>query len=578
MSPRILLNNKLLIACLIGLACALLLPSLMYGVRESHDINFHLMLFQSYRDAFQAGILYPRWLPDQMHGLGSPGLLLYPPLPSAFFVLVDWLTFHMLIPARVLGLGAFLFSAGSALTFFLWAKKSVPTTVALATALFYATAPYHLNIDLYARGAIAEYAAFTWIPLIFLGIRESIYEASVKAYLILIGGICALLLTHLLTAMLIAPLAAVYLLVCLRSGEISAGLRSRRFVLVALISVLAAALAAFYYVPAITLLPHANPAGLYRDVATTNVFFALLTPGDRYKMKLLAVTCLYLVCLVYFLAEAIRKWCQSRAIDQPLTLSLMWLAAGLLSFALISGAFPAIFRPPSPYSQVQYAWRLLAVIEFSLASLLVSLYATISDPVSHQRLQRITGAGLLLVVVMQLIDIGVRFHKHPMFANPMQDIMEVKWRLAPIEYFPAGTKVGQKIDRTFAPFEKYATAETPAFIDEAKGRIVKAERSGGSFLIHSVSAEASPVTIQQFYFLGWKATDETGHDLPVFRTEDVPLVTYIAPPGDHTVKIERVQTEQEHWGNMISLAAFVGLVLMLVFVVQQRKRTDSKQV
>jgi hypothetical protein len=571
---RPLRSKQLPIIFFAAIACVLLSPNLLFGVRDAHDIQYHLMLFMSYRDAFQFGAPYPRWLPDQLHGLGSPALMFYPPLASAFFVLIDALTLHALAPERVLGAGAALLSAASAGSFFVWARRCGEVRVAAVAALFYATAPYHLNVDLYARGAMAEYAAFVWIPLIFLGIKITMDEGSAKGGALLIAGTSALLLTHLLTAMLIAPLALAYSVACLRPGpQAAGGSPARRFWLVALAATLGAALTALYYLPAVALLSEANAGGLYREVATTNIFFALRSLSDRFKLKLLAFACLYLACFIYLLAETIASRRRRQASGHATMLSLLWIGAGILCFALMSGVFPFVFRPPSPYAQVQFGWRLLVVMEFSLASLFVGAVSAAGDEARRRRMLKVALAVLLPLLALQLTDIAARFHKHAMFANPMQDAAEVKWRLSPIEYFPAGTKTGQPVDVAIRPFEHYATAATPAFVDAAKGRIVDARRAGARFTVRSVGSEPMPVMIQQFYFPGWKASDESGRELAVFRTEESRLATYIAPAGDHTVTVERSPTPQEHWGNMISLAALLGVALTIGVLTLRRKRS-----
>lgn len=565
-------NKRLTWAC-IALACFLLAPNLVYGVREAHDIKFHLGLFLSFRDAVELGTLYPRWLPDQLHGLGSPALMIYPPMAAAFFVLVDFLTLHALAPERVLGVGVLLLSLASAVTFYLWARTSASARLSLIAALFYATGPYHLNIDLYSRSAMAEYTAFVWIPLIFLGIRLTILAGNARGAALLAISTGALFLTHLLTAMLVAPLALAYAMVCLRA-ELMAGLRVQRFMLVAITAILGVGLAAFYFVPAVSLLPEANSAGLQRDVATTNIFFALRALSDRFQLKLIVTACAYLGFFLYLLAETWRNWRGQRAPAAATKLAVMWLVAGLLSFALMSGLFPFVFQRPSPYAQIQFGWRLLVVMEFALVSLFLCSVAGTLHAASRARLLKVGAIVLLAMGAGQCLDVVARFHNVAISANPLKDTEQVKWRLSSIEFFPVGTDPAQRVDLAIAPFEHYATASVPAFIASDKGRIVDATREGAQFTVHSIANEPTPVMIQQFYFPGWKAFDARGNEVPVFRDEASRLVSYVVPAGEHTVVMQRVPTRQERWGTMISLAALVLLALELGFL--RRRRPPCK--
>lgn len=562
-------NSKRLTWVYIGLVCFLLAPNLVHGVRESHDIRFHLMLFLSWRDAVDVGTLYPRWLPDQLHGLGSPALLIYPPLASAFFALVDFLTLHALSPGRVLGLGALLLSIASAVTFYPWARQHVSARVALIVALFYATAPYHLNIDLYERGAMAEYTAFVWIPLIFLGIRAIVREGSARGAALLAIGVSALFLSHLLTAMIVAPLAFAYALICLRK-ELPAGLRIQRFLLITLTTILSVGLAAFYFLPAMLLLPEANSGGLARDVATTNIWFVLPTLSDRFWIKLLLLACAYLVFFLYLSAQTWRNWRQQRRLGAATAQALMWIVSGILCFALMSGFFSFVFHRPSPFAQIQFLFRLLTVMEFSLISLFVCCVAGTQQGDNRDRFLKVGAVALLLMSAAQWVDIAGRFHNMPIVTPPYQNNAQVELRLSPIEYFPIGTRLGKSVEETFEPFEQYAIASQPAFIASDKGKIVEATRKGARFMVHSIATEPTVVMIQQFYFPGWKAVDEHGGEITVFRDASSRLASYVAPAGEHTIVMERISTKQEYWGNIISLAALALLTIELSFLIRRR--------
>lgn len=567
-------NKARLTWVFVGLACLLLAPNLVYGVREAHDIKFHMMLFLSYRDALELGTLYPRWLPDQLHGLGSPALLIYPPLTSAFFALIDVLTLHALVPERLLGLGALLLSLASAATFYVWARAFASARLALIAALFYATGPYHLNLDLYARGAMAEYTAFVWLPLIFSGIRGTLLAGTAGRAALLACSIGALFLTHLLTAMLIAPLALAYALMCLRL-EVPAGRRMQRFAVLAVTASLGVALAAFYFVPAVLLLPQANAGGLQNDVANSNIFFALRTLSDRFQIKLLLLACAYLIFSLYLLGQTWRNWRKQHMADAAARFALLWIVCAIVCFGLMSGLFPFLFSPPSPYAQIQFGWRLLALMEFSLVSLFVFCAVGTHHTASRARLLKVGAIVLLVMGAAQGLDIIARFHNVLVLDTPLQDNEKVRWRLSPIEYFPSGTQIGQGVDVALRPFESYALARQSAFIARDTGRLVSATRKGAVFTVHAIATVPTPVMIQQFYFPGWKARDENGTEIAVFRDDVSRLASYVTPAGAHTVVVERVATRPEHWGTMISLTALILLALQLGYLLWRRHATPS---
>ncbi|MBO5398492.1 MAG: hypothetical protein J6A36_06180 [Clostridia bacterium] len=79
----------------------------------------------------------------------------------------------------------------------------------LAGAL-YMMAPYHLT-DLYVRNAIAEFASFMFIPLVFLGLYNIIRKEG-KTWYLSIGAI-GLIFTHNISTLYTAIFAIIYLLV-----------------------------------------------------------------------------------------------------------------------------------------------------------------------------------------------------------------------------------------------------------------------------------------------------------------------------------------------------------------------------
>jgi hypothetical protein len=236
-------------------------------------------------------------------------------------------------------------------------------------------------------------------------------------------------------------------------------MRMQRFVLVTVTAMLGAALAAFYVLPAILLLPDVNSQGLTNDVATSNVWFVFrkaVFHGEygRFRLKVLLLACTYFAVILYLAVQTWRSWRHQRSAGAAMTLALMWIVSGILCFALMSGFFPVIFRRPSPFAQIQFTFRLLTVMEFSLISFFVCCVANTQERDRRARLLRIGAAVLLLICAAQGADILNRFHTAPIVAPPFKDNVRLARRLSPIEYFPAGTPVGKSVEETFKPFEQ----------------------------------------------------------------------------------------------------------------------------
>ena len=85
------------------------------------------------------------------------------------------------------------------------------TGVAVAGAIFYVTNPYYLS-NIYIRGAIGESAAFTFIPLLFLGLYNLFNGDRKKHYFITIAA-TGLILTHNITTLYAAIISFIYVII-----------------------------------------------------------------------------------------------------------------------------------------------------------------------------------------------------------------------------------------------------------------------------------------------------------------------------------------------------------------------------
>lgn len=235
-----------------------LAPLARPGFFRSHDGLFHAYRLVALEEAVRQGAVYPRWFPELAFGYGHPVINFYGPL-----------SYYWALPFTLLGLSPVLaikltFATGliaSALGMYLFARLHLERGPALVAAVVYAYLPYHL-VDLYVRGALAEFLAFVWFPLVLWAFHGLVcaegrptFRRLVLAALLLV----TLVLTHNLSALIFAPVLAGYLLVlgASRVRDTSGADRSERSGLpdhdrvVTVLSALAAAavLSAFYWLP-----------------------------------------------------------------------------------------------------------------------------------------------------------------------------------------------------------------------------------------------------------------------------------------------------------------------------------------
>lgn len=316
-------------------AMLIMLPTFLLGPGDSHSVSYNYVWTSQFGTEMAKGNLYPRWLPDSFEGLGSPTFYFYPPITYWVAGAFDALGLSTFAAINMTGLLALLLS-GVAMYGWLSERGTYP----LLGAILYMAAPYHL-MDFYVRGALAEFAAFIWYPLIALAIIRLPERRGILLLTLSYGG---LILTHLPMAMLtgfflIAPLG------------LKRVLQDRGvFWPLAGGGALAISLAAFYLLPALTLQDHISSQLLWGPWYRPSSW-ALLAPGSLLQVSIPVLT----AGLILLSLRAGSIW------------TLITLVAGLAALGLI----PFLWDIP-PLNRAQFPWRLLGIIEFAAITAILS--------------------------------------------------------------------------------------------------------------------------------------------------------------------------------------------------------------
>ena len=107
------------------------------------------------------------------------------------------------------GLGMVLATILAAVFMYLWCATFSDRLSAIAGAVVFVTLPYFLSIDLYIRVAVGELWALALLPLSFFFI-ERVSAGSRRALLGIAVAFALVIMSHLFTAVLAAPVLLVY--------------------------------------------------------------------------------------------------------------------------------------------------------------------------------------------------------------------------------------------------------------------------------------------------------------------------------------------------------------------------------
>jgi hypothetical protein len=214
-----LLSNRtawLLLLLLIPVMLPLAAPGYFFKAHDGqHSVSYLVEFDQAIRD----GLIWPIWGPDYALGFGYPVWLVYAPL--GYFVAE---LFHLLgfgLTAAVKLTWAFGFLLGAAGTYRL-ARRWWGPAAGLIAALAFTYAPYHL-VQIYVRGALAEFLALAWFPWVLLAFVKLWDDPRPRRAAWAAMALGGLLLTHSQAAVMYVPILAGFVLFKALTFRLAAG-------------------------------------------------------------------------------------------------------------------------------------------------------------------------------------------------------------------------------------------------------------------------------------------------------------------------------------------------------------------
>ena len=552
-SPAVRLPLNLWSLSVIAFAAVILaLPMLLYGpMLQGHDTYEHMNYSRHFSEQFWAGEWYPRWLTGMCHGLGSPTLFVYPPLPSYVYTILEpaerWCHFD------AFRMGEFLALFGSGICSFLWLETMASRAVALAGALLYMLMPYHLAIDFYRRTALSECWALVWIPLV-LYFSARLVKPKPHFSVGLAVAYAMLILSHLVSVFIVSliPLAAA--MVFSPRGQ---KLKSAFYTAAGML--LGIGLSCFYFLSALS---HAKYFPVSRLPLWTYVEGHLLTAGKLLDsgtdgfIRLMSLTVVDMIavcvgCSVFVLAKG-----------QPRSKKgvLFWLLICLVPVLLMHGRSARIWHMCPPlFAAIQYPWRLNIVLCIAALSIVAIFLSEISC------LRPVLRASLLILLFALLTpwlftytSIWARYRvETPRQMTSVDD--DDGW-------FPAWTVPG--VDQASAL--RASTGPQLTFLGGTGSANVLAWKPRHIEFVTN-SATGVQVMINQFYYPAWRGFDEN-QAIQVGAQTPEGLLEVNVPPGLQRIRLEIPVSLAERIGRWIS-----GLCVLLSVALAWGARASSQR-
>ena len=201
----------ILILIVVATIAALPLLSSKLDVYTDDGIQHIARSFGTY-EAIKNKVCFGNIIPSFSNGFGYSWNLFY-----GSFTTIGIIIFRIISGSYIIGYKLFAYICLLCSGIFMYkfvSSISENKNVGLLAGALYIIAPYHLT-DLYIRNAIAEFASFMFIPLVFWGLYNIVNKEKNSYYLIL--GTVGLIFTHNISTLYTAIFAFIYLVINIKS-------------------------------------------------------------------------------------------------------------------------------------------------------------------------------------------------------------------------------------------------------------------------------------------------------------------------------------------------------------------------
>lgn len=491
----------------------LILVSFMYvgpgNLINTHDGNYHLYRFATSISAFDDGQKLLQLDADQLQGFGQAPNLFYGPMLSWLVLIVFKITSNLQISLMFLMLAATIATTFGAY----YASKKIfkSEKAGFFTALIFTLEPFHVG-ELLTRGSFSEYLAFAFIPFIILAIYQIIFESKTdfKRIFMLAFSAFGIIMNHNLTAVLIAAMAALFVVFNIRK------VFSKPKILFSLIlaGILAVGFSAIFILPFLEV----------REVGIYNIFNpdfqkwfyvngSQVTPADAWlptnmfrppaghASVVFGLSPVLLVLTIGFLV--FRKDIKNTNYRRFSMMSIVISAIFVLFSTRIFAFIPAV---QNFHSMLQFSQRML-IIQSVLLPFVAGYF--IGEKLKNKREIMIAAA----IASISYIHITTSAIEPGKFALPMNvgiDYNLIDINIAMGEYQPIFPKVENvnDISATAAGYVKKTISEKGQKADVISGsaKISGFEKKGSRMrLVVSENKNGAEIEFPMFYYPGFKA-------------------------------------------------------------------------
>ena len=433
--------------------------------------------------------------------------------------------------------------------------------VALLSAIFYLTFPYHM-CEIYTRDAFAENFMFMVLPMIFLGLYNLKDDNYIKFYILFVLGYIIGMNSHLVSMFFYTIFIGIFILYYRKEYFKISKFKALLFSSLIVVGIC---------LPFLTTILEHKSLGIYR------VFMDFFITLDGLKSAVLDFNSLYtpkpilnkilpyfslmtiiflILSTIIFLFDKKKKYNK----DKKILMLLIIILINVICSREIWNYVPKLFL------SIQFPWRLLVFL-----SLILSLYSSsffLIDKFSIN-FKKVIFIIVLFVSVFEGVNNIVYFKPSELLTSvALNNHGSMGYQH---EYFP-DSSISSKLK--YGSFY-YKVRDYGIIVDgDADTLIVNDDFPNMEFVVNNISGDVS-IELPRVYYLGYELIDDGGNKITLYNNDNGFLSANIN--GNGVYKLSYVRTKLHNLALIIRLITIlmVCLVLVVKFKKWRKKELQS---
>jgi hypothetical protein len=523
------------------------------GKHITFDGHIHMSTMAHFASAIKDGEFPVTWS-NNFANYGLPLPLFAHQLPAYMGALL------ILCGASVVGSYNFVMFLAiffSVLTFYLFLKKYFKNNQALLLSILMNFFPYRIH-NIYVRGALPEIMASIFYPLILLSIYQFNKEKKKNALILLVLSIFLLAITHPMMLLIFALPSLIYFFVTLEKKH-----WRQKIMIVSVAVGLALMMASYYLLPLLTEIRYFYQ-GVSKAEINQNEFLSLANflsdrwpyfyahPGPRGNFIQFGLIELVIVGLtaIFLLIEIFHnKFCQWQEFFKKHKFILSQFFLVIMAIMLMSKISQIFYSVIPGFAQLQYPWRFLVWVQFSVPF----LFSFLLDKINFLKTKLFLFCFLVFLLIYRIPQL---YGKNYVY------LPEEKF------YFNQANLHSQNFNTVWsANSQSYPIKTIQAAIVEGEGNLTIIESKNASRKYQLIANTQVKLVDYTFYFPGWQVLANGEELLIEFQDPNYRgLITYNLDPGEYSLELNYKTSSIRLMSQILSGLALVGFLFGIYFL------------